>query len=82
VLTALNHALRSRDIRAGERIHHSDKGSQYTALRSTQRLVDASVAPPTGSTGESYDNALAKNLWSTIKVELLYQPGTTFRYPR
>jgi transposase InsO family protein len=34
-------------------IHHSDKGAQYTALRFTQRLVDAGVAPSTGSTGDS-----------------------------
>jgi putative transposase len=78
VLTALNHALSSRDIRSGKLIFHSDKGAQYTALRFTQRLVDAGVAPSTGSTGDSFDNALAENLWSTIKVELLYWPGTTF----
>ena len=51
---------------------------QYTALRFTQRLVDAGVAPSTGSTGDSYDNALAENLWSTLKVELVYWPRTTF----
>ncbi len=78
VLTALNHALSSRDIRSGQLIFHSDKGAQYTALRFTQRLLDARVAPSTGSTGDSFDNALAENLWSTIKVELLYWPGTTF----
>ena len=82
VLTALNHALRSRDVRAGQLIFHSDKGAQYTALRFTQRLVDAGVAPSTGSTGDSFDNALAENLWSTIKVELLYWPGHHVRHPR
>jgi transposase InsO family protein len=54
------------------------ESTQYTALRFTQRLVDAGVAPSTGSTGDSFDNALAENLWSTIKVELMYWPGTTF----
>jgi len=78
VLTALNHALRSREVRAGELVHHSDKGAQYTALRFTQRLVNAGMAPSTGSTGDSYGNALAENLWSTVKVELVYWPGTTF----
>jgi putative transposase len=78
VLTALNHALSSREVRAGQLIHHSDKGAQYTALRFTQRLIDAGVAPWTGSTGDSFDNALAENLWSTIKIELVYWPGTTF----
>ena len=78
VLTALDHALCSRDVQDGELIHHSDKGAQYTALRFTQRLFDAGIAPSTGSTGDSYDNALAENLWSTIKIELVYWPGTTF----
>jgi putative transposase len=78
VLTALNHALRSRDLRPGQLIFHSDKGAQYTALRFTQRLVDAGIAPSTGSTGDSFDNALAENLWSTIKVELVYWSRTRF----
>ena len=77
-LTALGHALRSRSVHDGQLIHHSDKGCQYTALRFTQRLADAGVAPSTGSVGDSYDNALAENLWSTIKTELIYWPGNTF----
>jgi len=78
VLTALDHALRSRKIHDGQLVHHSDKGCQYTALRFTQRLHDAGIAPSTGSVGDSFDNALAENLWSTIKVELLYWAGTQF----
>lgn len=78
VLTALDYALRSRDVHDGQLIHHSDKGCQYTALRFTQRLADAGVAPSTGSVGDSYDNALAENLWSSIKTELIYWPGNTF----
>jgi putative transposase len=76
VLTALNHALRSRNVQDGQLIHHSDKDCQYTALRFTQRLADAGIAPSTGSVGDSFDNALAENLWSTIKTELLYWAGT------
>jgi len=78
VLSALDHALRSRRVHAGQLIFHSDKGAQYTALRFTGRLVDAGVAPSTGTTGDSFDNALAENLWSTIKIELMYWPGTRF----
>ena len=48
------------------------------ALRFTQRLADTSVALSTGSAGDSFDNALAENLWSTIKTELIYWPGNTF----
>ena len=36
------------------------------------------MAPSTGSVRDSFDNTLAENLWSTIKVELVYWPGTTF----
>lgn len=78
VLSALEYGLWSRDVRAGQLTHHSDKGCQYTAIRFTQRLADAGIAPSTGSVGDSFDNALAENLWSSIKVELLYWPGTTF----
>ena len=71
-------ALTRRAARAADLPQRQGRPGQYTALRFTQRLVDAGVAPSTGSTGDSYDNALAENLWSTIKVELLYWPGTTF----
>lgn len=50
---------------------------QYTAIRCTSRLADAGIAPSTGTTGDSYDDALAENLWSTIKIELVYR--TTWR---
>jgi transposase InsO family protein len=78
VLSALDYALFSRDVQAGELIFHSDKGCQYTAVRLTQRLVDAGIAPSNGSVGDSFGNALAENLWSTLKIELMYWPATTF----
>jgi transposase InsO family protein len=58
-------------------IHHSDRGCQYTAIRFTQRLDDAGVRPSMGSVGDSYDNALAENFFSTLKTELVYR--TSFR---
>jgi putative transposase len=58
-------------------IHHSDRGAQYTAIRFTQRLADAGIRPSMGSVGDSFDNALAENFFSTLKVELVYR--TSFR---
>jgi putative transposase len=78
VISALDYAIFSRDIRDGQLVHHSDKGCQYTAIRFTQRLCDAGIAPSTGSVGDSFDKALAENLWSTLKIELIYWPATTF----
>jgi putative transposase len=57
VLTAFEMGLWRRKVVRNRLIHHSDKGSQYTSLRFTQRLADAGVAPRTGSVGESFDNA-------------------------
>jgi putative transposase len=31
-----------------------------------------------GSVGDSFDNALAENLWSTLEIELMYWSGTAF----
>ncbi|MCW2627970.1 IS3 family transposase [Mycobacterium sp.] len=41
-------------------------------------MLDAGIAPSTGGVGDSFDNALAENLWSAIKVELIYWSATTF----
>jgi putative transposase len=41
-------------------------------------LIDAGIAPSTGGVRDSFDNALAENLWSTTKIELIYWPATTF----
>lgn len=57
--------------------HHDHHRHRRPAVRFTQRLVDAGIAPSTGSVGDSFD-ALAENLWSTLKIELMYWPATTF----
>jgi len=61
-LDALDMALWQRG-RAGHDVrgvvHHSDAGSQYTAIRYADRLHDAGALPSIGSIGDSYDNALA-----------------------
>ncbi|MEV6602024.1 DDE-type integrase/transposase/recombinase [Actinoplanes sp. NPDC051346] len=54
VLGALEYGIFSRDVRAGELIHHSDQGSTYTAFRFTTRLADHGIAASMGSVGDSY----------------------------
>ncbi|MGW0007365.1 hypothetical protein ACWDT6_26495 [Nocardia grenadensis] len=70
---ALEFAVWSRDIRDDELIHHSDRGSTYTAIQFTNRLVDNGIAQWMGSVGDSYDNALMANVVSTLKTELVYR---------
>ncbi len=73
ILGALEYGIWSRDVRDGQLVHHSDKGSNYTSFRFTTRLVDNGILPSMGSTGDSYDNALMENFWSTLKIELVYR---------
>ncbi|WP_371579327.1 IS3 family transposase [Streptomyces sp. NBC_01314] len=44
---------------------------QYTSVKLTTRLVRAGVHASMGSVGDSYDNALAENLWMLIKTECI-----------
>ena len=80
VLSALQMGLWRRDVVRDQLIHHSDKGSQYTSLRFTQRLADAGVAPSTGSVGDSYDNAMAESFFGSLKTELIYRHTWTSRH--
>ncbi|SDM69726.1 putative transposase [Geodermatophilus siccatus] len=56
-------------------IHRSDKGAQYVAVRYTQRLAEAGAVASVGSTGDSYDNALAEAFNSLFKAELVRSRG-------
>ena len=74
-LDALEMAIWSRDERLENLVHHSDRGSQYTSIRYTQRLVEAGAKPPVGTTGDSYDNALAESAIGLYKTELVERHG-------
>src|SRR3954467_5760145 len=45
----------------------------YTSFRFADRLYDNGILPSMGSTGDSCDNALMENFWSTLKIELVYR---------
>ena len=72
-LTALETALwRRRNRNLHGLVHHSDAGSQYTAIRYTDRLAETGLAPSIGTVGDSYDNALAETTIGTYKTELVH----------
>jgi len=56
-------------------VHHSDRGVQYLAVRYTQRLAEAGAVSSVGTTGDSYDNALAEAFHSLFKAELIRNRG-------
>jgi putative transposase len=56
-------------------VHHSDRGSQYLAIRYTERLAEAGAVTSVGSRGDSYDNALAETIIGLYKTELIRRRG-------
>ena len=56
-------------------VHHSDRGVQYRAIRYTQRLAETGAVASVGSTGDSYDNAMAEAFNSLFKAELVRNKG-------
>lgn len=52
-------------------IHHSDAGSQYTAIRFAERLALEGIAPSIGSVGDAYDNALMESIIGLYKTECI-----------
>jgi putative transposase len=69
VLAALEMAVRRRQPQAV--IHHSDRGSQYTAVAFGNRCRQAGVRPSMGSVGDAYDNAMCESFFATLECELL-----------
>ncbi|CUA96552.1 Transposase InsO and inactivated derivatives [Thiomonas bhubaneswarensis] len=76
VLDALEQALYARrSERDGTLVHHSDRGSQYVSIRYSGRLAEAGIEPSVGSTGDSYDNALAETINGLFKAEVIHRRG-------
>jgi putative transposase len=69
VLAALRPALQRRRSTAG-RIHHRDRGCQYTALAFGQHVRTAGLVPPTGAVGDGDDNAVAASFFAARKAEI------------
>ena len=69
------HAGHSLHGRLDGLIHHSDAGSQYTALRYSDRLAEAGAVASIGTVGDSYDNAQAESLIGLYKLECVRRDG-------
>lgn len=74
VLDALEQALHERPDTDGL-IHHRDRGRQYLSIRYSERLVEAGIQASVGTTGDSYDNAMAEPLIGLFKAEVIWRQG-------
>jgi transposase InsO family protein len=80
VTAALAQALSTRRRTSSEfttdgLVHHSDAGSQYTALAFTETLADAGIAGSIGTVGDALDNALMESTIGLYKTELINTRG-------
>ncbi|ACV77641.1 Integrase catalytic region [Nakamurella multipartita DSM 44233] len=78
VLDALEQAIwtRQRADRTVEHVvAHSDRGSQYTSIRYSERLAEVGIAASVGSVGDSYDNDLAETINGLYKAEVIRHRG-------
>jgi putative transposase len=48
-------------------VHHTDRRSQYTSIRFTERFAEPGFEPSVGAVGSSYDNALAETLNGSVQ---------------
>jgi hypothetical protein len=51
------------------------ESTQYLSIRYTERLAQAGIEPSVGSTGDSYDNALAETVIGLFKTEEIHRRG-------
>jgi putative transposase len=76
VTAALAQALATRrratsEFTAQGLVHHSDAGSQYTALAFTEQLAEAGIAGSIGTVGDALDNALMESTIGLYKTECI-----------
>jgi len=75
---ALDMALKYRHPPEGL-IHHSDRGSNYTAKQYREALSERSIKVSMSRKGNCWDNAVAESFFATIKKELVHRLRFTTR---
>ncbi|MFN2200800.1 MAG: IS3 family transposase [Caldilineaceae bacterium] len=69
---ALRMALRRRGLDNVPRLHHSDRGSQYTSAGYQTLLRDHKIQVSMSGVGNCYDNAPVESFFSLLKTEEVY----------
>lgn len=69
VLAALNMAYTQRCPSAV--IHHSDHGSEYTAIAFGKRCTELGIQMSMGGVGDCFDNAMMESFFSSLEAEVL-----------
>ena len=76
-LAALDMACWRQKPIAGQTVHHSDHGTQYTSWAFGQRLRHAGLLGSMGTVGDVLDNALCESPIGLVKTEAIDDGGPT-----
>jgi transposase InsO family protein len=60
-------------------LHHSDRGSQYTAADYRELLAEYGIVMSMSGKGDCYDNALMESFFGTLKSECIDRQSFTSR---
>ena len=72
ILSALENAFNSRQIKVNNLIFHSDRGSNYCAYAVRDYLLEKKVIQSMSRKGNCWDNAPTESFFSTLKREMDY----------
>lgn len=80
VIDAFGMAIHQRKPSAGQLVHHSDRGCQYTSYAFGRHLRKSGVLASMGSVADAFDNAMAETFFATLKTELVYRRSWPTRH--
>ncbi|PWF81270.1 IS3 family transposase [Kocuria rosea] len=79
VLDAVGMAIFTRKPDPGL-IHHTDRGSQYTAYEFGRTLRTSGILASMDRVGSAFDNAMAETIFATLTTELVHRRSWPTRH--
>lgn len=73
IMNALDMALGRQDVKDGELIAHTDRGSQYASELYRKKIQLAGIIASMSRRGNCWDNAHCESFFHSLKTELVYR---------
>ena len=73
IMNALDMALGRQDVKNGELIAHTDRGSQYASEQYRKKIQLAGIIASMSRKGNCWDNAHCESFFHSLKTELVYR---------
>ena len=73
IMNALDMALGRQDVKDGELIAHTDRGSQYASELYRKKIQLVGIIASMSRKGNCWDNAHCESFFHSLKTELVYR---------